>query len=49
MSDIFGNRGGGEPAFTQRVTKVKNEAGNFALGDRVEHAQYGIGTIVSIS
>jgi hypothetical protein len=31
------------------VTKVKNEVGNFNLGDRVEHAQYGIGTIVAIS
>lgn len=48
MSDIFRNKGG-ESAFAPRVTKVKNEVGNFNLGDRVEHAQYGIGTIVAIS
>ena len=48
MNDLFQKRSG-EPAFTPRVTKAKNEAGSFALGDRVEHALYGIGTIVSIS
>lgn len=32
-----------------RVIKTKNTATDFAVGNRVEHAQYGIGTIVGIS
>jgi DNA helicase II / ATP-dependent DNA helicase PcrA len=36
------------PAFPKTM-KVKNSSGDFSLGDRVEHVQYGIGTIVSIT
>jgi DNA helicase II / ATP-dependent DNA helicase PcrA len=36
------------PAFL-KTTKVKNTSSDFSLGDRVEHVQYGIGTIVSIT
>lgn len=32
-----------------KVTKIKNTASDFAVGNRVEHAQYGIGTIVGLS
>ncbi len=49
MSDIFGKSSGGEPAYTPKVAREKNKSWDFSLGDRVEHAQYGIGTIVSIS
>jgi DNA helicase II / ATP-dependent DNA helicase PcrA len=35
---------------TQPTSKsAKNSASDFSLGNRVEHAQYGVGTIVSIS
>lgn len=33
---------------TTKTAKPKNRAADFALGDRVEHSQYGVGTIVSV-
>ena len=31
-----------------KTPKIKNSASDFSLGDRIEHPQYGIGTIVSL-
>ncbi len=49
MNDIFKSTSSPSLWTPSRVTKVKNEATNFALWDRVEHVQYGVGTIVAIS
>lgn len=32
-----------------KISKPKNTASDFAVGNRVEHAQYGIGTIVGLA
>ncbi|GAB0174643.1 MAG: DNA helicase PcrA [Candidatus Altimarinota bacterium] len=34
---------------SNKATAKKNSAGDFCSGDRIEHAQYGIGTIVGLS
>lgn len=48
MNDLF-RKSTGEQAFPTKVAKIKNDTSSFALGDRVEHAQYGVGTIVSLA
>jgi DNA helicase-2/ATP-dependent DNA helicase PcrA len=35
-------------SFAKAGIKPKNSASSFAMGDRVKHAQYGVGTIVTI-
>ncbi|MBC7504044.1 hypothetical protein H7169_03660, partial [Candidatus Gracilibacteria bacterium] len=35
-------------SFAKVGLKPKNSASTFAMGDRVKHAQYGVGTIVTI-
>jgi hypothetical protein len=49
MNDIFHHTAIPSSTPSLRMQKVKNEAGSFSPWDRVEHVQYGIGTIVAIS
>ncbi len=49
MNTLFSWAGSTLSPSLPKSTKVKNSASDFSLGDRLEHAQYGIGTIVSIS
>ncbi len=48
FSSAFAAKSGNETS-SLKVQKIKNTASDFAVGNRVEHAQYGIGTIVGIS
>lgn len=46
---MFSNGSLGASPLSKTVGKVKNSASDFAAGNRVEHPQYGIGTIVGLS
>ena len=49
LSTLFSGAGSTLSWSQIKTPKAKNSASEFSLGDRVEHAQYGIGTIVSIA
>ncbi len=49
LNTLFSGAGSTLTPPISKTLKTKNSASDFSLGDRVEHAQYGVGTIVSIS
>lgn len=46
--NFFGTKNDTNSFLHNKVIKTKNQASSFSPGDRIKHAQYGMGTIVSI-
>lgn len=49
LNSLFSGASSSQTTTTPIRKSVKNSAWDFSLGDRVEHAQYGVGTIVGIN
>jgi DNA helicase II / ATP-dependent DNA helicase PcrA len=48
MSSLFTSWSNSTQAIHKPITKSKNDAASFAIGDRVKHPQYGVGTVITL-
>ena len=50
LGNLFGgSSSSGGTAAKRQGTQKKNNAGDFAVGDRIKHPQYGNGTVISVN